>query len=181
MSGARELGVPAMEPFKEESASAAVGMVMPGPVRTARIVMWVQAGAPWVLGILFGVIAAANRSTTQNRPRTPARGAMALGFLFLLVGIVLTILLLVYASKLKSLLPSARTGTTVLEIVLIVLALVQVARNPVGTLIGVALAGWVLYLLNTGDAKAAFAANSVPGGLAGRADIRDARRPGDFG
>ena len=106
---------------------------------------------------------------------------MALGFLFLLVGIVLTILLLVYASKLKSLLPSARTGTTVLEIVLIVLALVQVARNPVGTLIGVALAGWVLYLLNTGDAKAAFAANAVPGGLAGRADIRDARRPGDFG
>ena len=132
------------------------------------------------------------RVAIAERRESPASGGQGVGpdrerwvrLAALAVGVAL------YASLPNRLILGAgwlRWVVPALEVMLIVVLLAGTEheserRRHLGiSLIGVALAGWVLYLLNTGDAKAAFAANAVPGGLAGRADIRDARRPGDFG
>lgn len=154
-----------MNPIEEQPTGGAGAAV--AKVRTAATAMYVQAGLA-IAGVLVGVLAAAGRSEAEKEEarrtaeRAGAGGRAVIGLVFFLLYVACVVALFVLPTQLKRLSAKARTWAIATEVTLVVLGVLTLLRskNVVGAVltlvIGVALPAFVLYLLNTAEAKAAF-------------------------
>ncbi len=107
------------------------GPVTPSPVRTVAILLYIGAGFAF-LGALFGFVA-----TSVN----------ALFLIFAVILLAIGIAYIVLAGRLKKADRTARLVTVVLVSIGIVSNLATIGRNPIGSLVGIALSAVIIYLL----------------------------------
>lgn len=169
-----------MEPFREDPAETAAGE-LPKPVKTARTIMWVQL-AMVPIGFILAIIFIANNRDEIEEARQEGERAGGGAALFGLIGLVALVLLIVCAVQLPKLKSSTRTMTFAVEGWYVLGGLIGLASGQVFGIVNVGLAGAVIYLLTRPEAKAAFSSVGADASrMGGRVDIRDAKRPGDFG